>query len=382
MKTTLAVGILFASAVLQVPAAYAQSCTLTPTVGAVSLGAFGTLSPGGVLPEIPQTVGITASGNCGALTATATGNTIASPGSCGVGGSSGYPWLTVAAGANAVTFIALSNSTSVVRTGAIAVTSSTGGSASIAVTEAADAEPLEYRQVRALYESILGRDPDLGGYGFWTGAGANALGYMADDFLTSPEAFNTDFAVIAAYQAASGAPPTFARFAAAVAAVRTGNQTVEGLFGSLIAGNAGYSAATLYQNLLNRAPTFTEVLAYQSGAAAAFDAIVGFPAANTPVGAANNEFQSTGTFANHVTSAGDHTNALYIYMLYFTILDRDPDQGGLAFWEGIANGGGAGILFQGSAGLAARIGILGTGVPGEGFTGSVEFEGAYCPFMQ
>ena len=32
---------------------------------------------------------------------------------------------------------------------------------------------------------------------FWTGVGGVGLGQMADDFLTSPEAFNSDFTVMA-----------------------------------------------------------------------------------------------------------------------------------------------------------------------------------------
>ncbi|MGO9259959.1 MAG: hypothetical protein ACLQU1_27150 [Bryobacteraceae bacterium] len=64
-------------------------------------------------------------------------------------------------------------------------------------------------------------------------------------------------------------------------------------------------------------------------------------------------------------------------MLYFVILARDPDPGGLQFWIGIANGGGAGLLFQGQAGYPTRFQILGTGIPLQGFLGSVEFEDLY-----
>lgn len=55
-----------------------------------------------------------------------------------------------------------------------------------------------FREVYALYEKLLGRDPDAGGLAFWTGAGGASLGQMADSFLKSPEAFNSDFAVMAA----------------------------------------------------------------------------------------------------------------------------------------------------------------------------------------
>jgi hypothetical protein len=60
-------------------------------------------------------------------------------------------------------------------------------------------------------------------------------------------------------------------------------------------------------------------------------------------------------------------------MLYFVILDRDPDSGGLQFWLGVANSGGPGILFQGAAGFSTRIQILGPGTPNQGMTGSPEF---------
>jgi hypothetical protein len=113
---------------------------------------------------------------------------------------------------------------------------------------------------------------------------------MADSFLTSPEAFNSDFAVMAAYQAATGGPPTYAQFAAAVASVRVGTQTVPGLFNSLL--GAGYTAATLYQNLLNRALAAVIPLASALAWARAFRRSSG-TSSTTPAGAANNEFQST-----------------------------------------------------------------------------------------
>jgi len=76
--------------------------------------------------------------------------------------------------------------------------------------------------------------------------------------------------------------------------------------------------------------------------------------------------------------APDHTNALYVRMLYYVILSRDPDPGGLSFWEGVANSGGPGILFQGSAGYGTRIQILGPGTPNQGFIGSPEFQGLFA----
>jgi hypothetical protein len=202
--------------------------------------------------------------------------------------------------------------------------------------------------VYALYEQLLGRDPDPGGFAFWSGTGTAGLGQMADSFLTSPEAFNSDFAVMAAFQAAMGGPPTYAQFTAAVTSVRVGTQTVPGLFNSLI--GSGYIATMLYQNLLNRAPTGADSTCINTGLGTCFQNIVGYPQNNTPVGATNNEFQSTGTY--HTTLTADHTNALYVQMIYYVTVNRDPDPSGFAFSTGVANSGGPGILFQGSAGYS------------------------------
>ena len=84
--------------------------------------------------------------------------------------------------------------------------------------------------------------------------------------------------------------------------------------------------------------------------------------------------QNTGTFH----AGADHTNGLYVKMVYFVTLSRDPDPAGLAFWTGIANGGGAGLLFQGNAGFVTRIQILGPGTPNQGFIGSPEFQGLFA----
>ena len=65
-------------------------------------------------------------------------------------------------------------------------------------------------------------------------------------------------------------------------------------------------------------------------------------------------------------------------MLYYMILSRDPDQGGLALWTGIANNGGPGLLFQGNAGFATRNQILGPGTPNQGYIGSPEFQGLFA----
>jgi hypothetical protein len=279
-------------------------------------------------------------------------------------------------------YLALSNPTTNPRTGVITFTPSVGVPTAISFSQPASEAPLQQRQVTALYQSILGRDPDTGGYAFWTGSGAPqgaaGLAQMADDFLTSPEAFDDDFAIMAAYRAATRAPPTYAQFIAAGNAIRTGIETVPLLFSTLAAANANYSANTLYENLLNRPALASEIeAANQAGLAEWFQTLIGYPAAAvSPVSAPNNEFQSTGTFQSLNSPAGDHTNALYVTLLYFTIVGRDPDPSGFNFWIGVANSGGAGILFQGAATARVRLQMTGPG-PGQGFTGSPEFQALY-----
>jgi hypothetical protein len=109
---------------------------------------------------------------------------------------------------------------------------------------------------------------------------------------------------------------------------------------------------------------------------ACFQTIIGFPSSTTPIGSTNNEFQSTGIY--NTTIAADHTNALYVQMIYYVTVSRDPDAGGLAFWTGVANSGGPGVLFQGAVGYGTRIQILGPGTPNQGFIGSPEFQGLFA----
>ena len=346
------------------------ACTLSLSAGGATLPATGTSTPApcpdsaqpacGFTPEVPLSFTVTAPATCG-WTATSSNPGVLSVTSGGGG-----------TGPGTVSYTLLNNTHTAQQSYTITLASG-GASATYSVKQTASGDSQLYREVYALYEQLLGRDPDAAGFAFWTGSGAAALGQMADAFLTSPEAFNSDFAVMAAYQAAAGAPPTFAQFAAAVAGVRGGSQTVAQLFASLM--TPGYSAATLYQNLLNRAPTASETASAgttPAALAAWFETLIGYPNSNTPVSTPNNEFQSTGTFT------ADHSNPLYVRMLYYVILGRDPDPAGLAFWTGIATGGGAGLLFQGQAGYGTRIQILGPGTPNQGFIGSPEFQGLFA----
>jgi hypothetical protein len=349
------------------------SCSLGLSAGSLSLPATGTSTVEGcpsnsgqpncgVSPEVPVTFTVAPSAGCGAWTATSSNPEFLQIGS----GSSGV-------GAGTVGFALLNNTHNGQQNYTITVASG-AASATYSITEAGSGESQVYREVYALYEQFLGRDPDSAGFAFWSGSGGAGLGQMADSFLTSPEAFNSDFAVMAAYQAATNAPPTFAQFTAAVTAVRAGTQTVPGMFTSLI--GSGYSATTLYQNLLNRAPAGADSGCIDTGLISCFQTIIGYPSSTTPVGAANNEFQSTGTY--QTTLAADHTNGLYVRMIYYVTVSRDPDAAGLAFWIGVANSGGPGVLFQGSAGYNTRIQILGPGTPNQGFIGSPEFQGLFA----
>jgi len=350
----------------------APPCAVSLSANGTSLPATGTSTVAacpaagqpncGFIPEAPVSFAVATAAGC-AWTATSS-----NPGALAItAGASGT-------GPGTVAFTLLNNTHTTQQNYSITVAD--GTSSTYSVTQAGSGDGLTYREVFALYEQLLGRDPDSGGFAFWTGLGSAGLGQMADSFLTSPEAFNSDFAVMAAYQAATGAAPGYAAFTSAINAVRGGTEAIGQLFESLIASNSSYSAATLYQNLLNRQPTAAESASAGSTAAslaAWFQTLIGYPADTTPVGAANNEFQSTGTFAG----ATDHANGLYIAMLYYTTLGRDPDAAGYNFWLGVANAGGPGIAFQGATGFGTRIQILGPGTAGQGFIGSPEFQGLY-----
>ena len=89
-------------------------------------------------------------------------------------------------------------------------------------------------------------------------------------------------------------------------------------------------AGCIYQNLLGRAPTTPELAAHQSQQPfAIFSAVFNSP-----------EFHSTGEFP------ADHTNSLYVTMLYHLLLQRAPTQPELAQMLKTANAAGPGIYFN------------------------------------
>ncbi|HTX37831.1 MAG TPA: hypothetical protein VME43_22535, partial [Bryobacteraceae bacterium] len=185
------------------------SCSISLTPNSASVPATGTSTvetcpnnsgqPNcGVLPEVSQSFTVTPSASCGAWTAASSNPAILAVTSGGAG-----------SGAGTVSYTLLNNTHTGTQTYSITV-SSGAASATYPVTEAGSGDSKTYREVFALYEQLLGRDPDSGGFAFWSGSGGAGLGQMADSFLTSPEAFNSDFVVMAAYQAATGSAPTYA----------------------------------------------------------------------------------------------------------------------------------------------------------------------------
>jgi len=314
-------------------------------------------APGGVFPSVPVAVTLTpATGsNCTGASFTAVSD---HPG-----------WLTVTStGSGMFSYNAFSNAHSSGRQATITITPTNPPAGVMAVTstltvsETASPLALAQRQVVALYQDIFNREPDQAGFNFWTGQGAGALGQMADSFFTSPEAQSTDFLVMADYQAALGRFPSFAEYTAALGGVRSGTTSAGVLFTNLLGTTTNSTVITtsIYLNLLGRAPSATELSA---GAA-----MTPFQLLTTLLGGA--EFMNGTGFRN----ATDHSNFLYVRMLYNIILQRDADYAGFNFWLSIANGGGPGIYYNSPA---TRILILGTGQPGEGLIGSNEFQGLF-----
>ena len=323
----------------------APGCSFSLNSLSAALNSTGT-STGGFLPSVPQSLTLTPSAGCtGSWTAT----------------SSDPSWLTISSGATGsgsapatISFQALSNPHSSARTATITVAASGVSPAVFTVTEALSSKPLVNRQVLALYQQLLGREPDAGGFSFWTGQGAAGLGQMADSFLTSPEAQGSDFQAVTIYQGALGRLPSFAEYSSTLAGIRSNPQAAQQTFNTLL-GTATNSLAvtvSMYINLLGRAPTTAEMNAgVNQPPYTLFQTLT-----------ANQEFRN------------NNTNPLYIQMLYSLILSRTPDPGGFNFWVGVANQGGSGIYFNSPA---TRITILGTGQPGEGFIGSSEFQGLF-----
>jgi len=419
------------------------STTLPYTGTAMSTGA----ANGGFYPSTPLNLTVTPNSatTCGQWTVTTADNVPgpADPSSIGANPSKviAITSASTGAGVGTLSYDAFANTHSLgVRTSTITVTAGTA-SATYTVNEAASPLSQLQREVEALYQTSLGREPDTGGYNFWTcttplviqpcsNLGIAGLGNMVDQFLASSSALglnaplnsppgqasvgegeSSDFQVIAIYKAMLGTLPTFAQWQAAVAPFRL-NETPAGwaaaatsLLNSLLNGqqyatqygppvNISNVVTNMYMNLLGRAPSGTELanaitLVTNGGLGGPYNLFYNLAIApplsapappNPPYLPSQDtsaEFQNRLTFA----SAGvtnDHSNSMFVTLLYFAVLARDPDAGGFTFWSGVANGGGSGIYFQAAAaGVNARGLVEGPGTPGVGLVGSPEFQNLF-----
>ncbi len=396
------------------------ACTLTITNGygtSNSTGIYGFSASGtsnaGFAPSTPFAVTVTPLSGCPAWTSASSDTTFVNIVS-GAGGT----------GIGALTFNVFANAHPSDRIATITVTA---GSASVnyVVSQSGSTESLSNREVRALYQRILGREPDSSGFTFWLGvANANpgGLGMMVDNFLTSPEALNTDFLPLAIHQSILGTPAgslppvTYAAWNSSVNAFRAagafdaGGLTPAGVGAAVALANrlfnsdaftAGLASVTvplcpigasltaqqitaLYQNALGVPPSCTQLsafsgiykqgiisAAYNPANAAVVITFTGGAIVEIPVSWVQS---ALGKLLKN-PALQNRTNPLFIDLMYYTILGRDPDPAGFNFWRNVANGGGPGVYFLPSGGIPAaiRTAIEGSGAPNEGFVGSAEF---------
>ena len=267
------------------------------------VSALGT-STGGLSPSVPAN--LTCKACSGALKA-----------------SSSAPWLVITSIAgSSINFNVLSNTSSSPRKATIQA-ARVGNKVTLTIDEAASTAPVLNRQVTYLYQHALGREPDAAGFAFWMDQGTPALGRMTADLLGSTEAQDSDFKVMAMYQAVNGSAPEYSTWLAALQALRNGSspqsQFTAILNGSACAKSAQAGVDCLYKNLLGRAPTSSDIA---SGMAAQ-------PFTLFATLFASPEFRSTEGFTK------DRTNSLYITMLYYVILERAPNQSELGESAGL-----------------------------------------------
>ncbi len=264
----------------------------------------------------------------------------------------------------------LTNSTTLPQTAHITVNAIMSGipvSMIFTVNQAGSSETEVQRAVRALYQTILGREPDPGGWAFWTGSGVG-VNIMADDFYRSPEFQNSGFAVFSIYDTVLGRLPTFSEWSSVTTALRKRTVSLAQMVDTL-AGNVTSAAfvQTAIQNGLGRAATADEVTNY---------------GAQLDGGESKFDFLNSVLFTDPAFQS--NTNGAFVAMLYYTILVRDYDQSGFTFWLSAATNppgmGGIYYVFNDpAAAYAAKLGIIGTAVPPNpsalGFLGSPEFQG-------
>ncbi len=231
-----------------------------------------------------------------------------------------------------INYSLFANTTSFQRSGTITV----GGNTFTVSQMDSASEPFVNREVRALYHSILFREPDSGGFQFWTGAGSGTLYEMADGFIGSPEFYNAGYMAAEIYQEVFGRLPTMSEWLQA---------------GNYLRAN-GRTPAAQAQLILTLSPgsSPTSILA----------------TINTP------SYETTSV-----------QNELYVTLLYQSILLRDTDPSGLSFWLSISNSWGNGVMFPctsaslvscDASATSTRYSMLGYG-GSQGFMGSSEFQG-------
>ncbi|HEX4136034.1 MAG TPA: ankyrin repeat domain-containing protein [Bryobacteraceae bacterium] len=292
--------------------------------------------------------------------------------------SSNVPWLIVTSIAGgSIGFNVLSNPGSSPRSGVIQVEGATN-EVTVTINEAGSTAPALNRQITYLYQHAVGREPDASGFAFWLGQGAQAIDRMTTALLDSAEVRDSAFRVMAMYQAINGSAPEYSTWLAALQAQRNRSFSVADpaqaqftalLGGSPCAANAKATVECLYQNMLGRAPASSELAAgIASQPFTLFTDLFTSP-----------EFRSSGKFT------ADHTNSLYITMLYYLILDHAPNPSDLARRLSMANSGGPGIYFNQIPGRApnsaepssTQLLIIGNGEGGDGpsagLTSSAEF---------
>ncbi len=299
--------------------------------------ALGT-STGGFAPSVPAVV------QCEACAGTFTA-------------TSSAPWVVIASSSGgSVGFNVFTNTSSAPRSAAIQILGSSNA-ATLVINQAPSTAPTLNRKVAYLYQQILGREPDATGFAAWVAQGPAALSSAGANLLDTAEARDSDFLVLAMHQALLGSAPGYSTYLAALRAIRTGT-TPAAQFEAIRTRGAcprtlQETVECLYRNLLDRAPTTSELSSASTRQPfAVFLSLLASP-----------EFQSTGGFTT------DHTNSLFATMLYYLILQRDPDPAGLAAAVTVANTGGAGIYSNHSP---AQLLILGDG-QNSGLTGSAEF---------
>ena len=189
--------------------------------------------------------------------------------------------------------------------------------------------------VTQLYRDLLSRNPDTGGFNYWTGLinnGTLPREIVASSLFTSPEFTQSGLYVIKLYVGVLGRDPDFGgwlnwftalRSGATPAAVLTAflaSPEFQNTYGSVT--NSDF-VTLVYRNVLKRAPDpggFANWLGYLNGGQLTRADVMG-------------AFVNGPEFDNLVRSRA------YANLLYMGFLRRTADTGGLTYWTGILTAG-------------------------------------------